>query len=64
TNLKLPNAMRLCAMDDYSATRLAAHKVGRGHEFDDKMAARQERRTARGDAPKKKPAAHPHKHSH
>ena len=64
TSLKLPNAMRLCAMDDYSATRIAAHKVGRGNEFDDKMAARKERETRRGVAPKKKPAAHPNKHSH
>ena len=64
TSLKLPNAMRLCAMDDYSATRLAAHKVGRGNEFDDKMATRKERQVARGEAPKKKPAAHSHKHSH
>ena len=74
TGLKLPNAMRLCAMDDYSATRLAAHKLGRGHEFDDKMAARKERQTgdkpgldhqaARGEPAKKKAAPHKHQHSH
>ena len=62
TKVKLPNAMRLCAMDDYSATRLAAHKLGRGHEFDDKMGARKEHQDKRGEAPKKKPAAHQHKH--
>ncbi|HLX36461.1 MAG TPA: zinc ribbon domain-containing protein [Candidatus Binataceae bacterium] len=62
-NLKLPNAMRLCAMDDYSATRLAAHKLGRGHEFDDKMAARQERQVARGDV-SRKAATRKSKHSH
>ena len=43
TKLKLPSFARLCGMDDYSATRLAAYKVGRGAEFDDKMAARKER---------------------
>ena len=57
TSLKLPNVARLCGMDDYSATRLAAHKLGRGNEFDDKMATRKERQTARGRAPKKKAAA-------
>ena len=61
TNLKLPNFARLCGMDDYSATRLAAHKVGRGSEFDDKMAARNERQAARGQPLKK--TAKP-KHSH
>jgi hypothetical protein len=64
TSVKLPNAMRLCAMDDYSATRLAAHKLGRGNEFDDKVAKRNERQAAGGEAPKKKTAAHKHKHSH
>jgi putative FmdB family regulatory protein len=64
TSLKLPNAARLCEMDDYSATRLAAHKLGRGNEFEDKMATRKERQAARGEAPKKKPAPHQHKHSH
>ncbi len=62
TSLKLPNAVRLCGMDDYSATRLAAHKLGRGNEFDDKMASRKERQSARGEAPKKKATAHQHKH--
>ncbi len=64
TSLKLPNFARLCGMDDYSATRLAAHKVGRGSEFDDKMAARRERQAARGQPPKKTAAAHKPKHSH
>jgi putative FmdB family regulatory protein len=63
TSLKLPNAARLCRMDDYSATRLAAHKLGRGNEFDDKMAVRKEGQNARGQAPKKA-AAHKPKHSH
>jgi len=64
TSLKLPNAARLCGMDDYSATRLAAHKLGRGNEFDDKMSKRQEPEAARREAPKKKAVAHNHKHSH
>jgi putative FmdB family regulatory protein len=64
TKVKLPNMARLCGMDDYSATRLAAHKLGRGHEFDDKMAKRQERQAARGEAPKKKAAAHKSGHHH
>jgi putative FmdB family regulatory protein len=64
TSVKLPNVARLCGMDDYSATRLAAHKLGRGNEFDDKMAARKERQTALGEPPKKKAAPHKHTHSH
>lgn len=64
TSLKLPNAARLCAMDDYSATRLAAHKVGRGSEFDDKMATRKERQVARGETPTKAAVTHKHTHSH
>jgi len=64
TSLKLPNFARLCGMDDYSATRLAAHKLGRGNEFDDQSAARKERQAARGEAPKKKAAADKHTHSH
>jgi putative FmdB family regulatory protein len=49
TKLKLPSFARLCGMDDYSATRLAAHTVGRGAEFDDKMAMGEERRAALGE---------------
>ena len=64
TKLKLPNFARLCGMDDYSATRLAAHKVGRGAEFDDKMAARQELRGVLGEPPKKTGTGRRSKHSH
>jgi putative FmdB family regulatory protein len=64
TKLKVPNFARLCGMDDYSATRLAAHKVGRGAEFDDNMYARKERQAARGQAPKQTAAGHKPKHSH
>jgi putative FmdB family regulatory protein len=64
TKMKLPNFARLCGMDDYSASRFAAHKVGRGSEFDDKMAARKERQAARGQPPKKARATGKPKHSH
>jgi putative FmdB family regulatory protein len=53
TGLKPPSFARLCGMDDYSATRLAAYKVGRGTEFDDKMASRQEGLAALGKPPPK-----------
>ncbi len=64
TKVKLPNFARLCGMDDYSATRLAAHKVGRGAEFDDKMAARRKRQAARGLPSKNSAASHKPTHSH
>jgi putative FmdB family regulatory protein len=64
TKLKLPNFARLCGMDDYSATRLAAHKVGRGAEFDDKMAASRKRQAARGLPSKNSAASRKPKHSH
>lgn len=72
TKLKLPNYARLCGMDDYSATRIAAHKAGRGAEFDDKVATRALKRTARGESASKlaadsreKPShTHAHAHSH
>jgi putative FmdB family regulatory protein len=68
TKLKLPNYARMCGMDDYSATRLAAHKLGRGAEFEDKMAARAQEKVSRGEpAVKPKPpgkAKHSHAHRH
>src|SRR6266849_753076 len=42
TSLKLPLAARLCWMDEQSASRLAAYKVGRGAEYDDTVASRRE----------------------
>jgi len=42
TQLKVPSAARICWMDDRSASRLAAYKHGRGAEYDDTMAAREE----------------------
>jgi hypothetical protein len=61
---KPPRSARPRARDDYSATRLAAHKLGRGHEFDDKMATRKERQAVRGEPAKKKAAPRKHQHSH
>ena len=43
TQLKVPPFARPCGMDDFSAARLAAHKHGRGAEFDDRTAVRAER---------------------
>lgn len=60
TSLKVPAFARPCGMDDYSAARFAAHKAGRGTEFDDKMAARKERETAAPGAPKKPKPKHSH----
>jgi hypothetical protein len=38
-------------MDDRSAERFAAHKLGRGAEYDDKSAAREDLRKKRGLPP-------------
>jgi hypothetical protein len=35
-------------MDDYSAARMAAYKSGNGAKFDDREAAKAERRKSRG----------------
>ena len=51
TSLRLAPPARLCWMDDQSAARLAAYKVGRGAEYDDTVAARAERATQRGEPP-------------
>ena len=44
----VPDFARLCWMDDRSAERFAAYKVGRGAEYDDKAAASEELRKQRG----------------
>jgi putative FmdB family regulatory protein len=44
----VPDFARLCWMDDRSAERFAAYKIGRGAEYDDKSAAAAERRKQRG----------------
>jgi putative FmdB family regulatory protein len=54
TDLKVPSFARPCAMDDFSASRFAAHKMGRGAEFEDKVAARALKQAARGEPSSKK----------
>ena len=44
----VPDFARLCWMDDRSAERFAAYKLGRGAEYDDKSAAVEEQRKQRG----------------
>jgi len=44
TKLTLPPQARLCWMDDRSASRLAAYQRGRGAEYDDTVASREELR--------------------
>jgi putative FmdB family regulatory protein len=61
TKLKLPPSARLCWMDDRSAARLAAYKHGRGAEYDDVMASRDEARKKRGES---EPAVEKHGHDH
>ncbi len=63
TKLQPPPWARMCWMDDRSAARLAAHKLGRGAEYDDTMAARAERRESEG-LPPEQPAASAHGHNH
>ena len=53
----IPGYARPCWMDDRSAERFAAYKMGRGAEYDDKAAAREERRKQRGLPPE---APNPH----
>lgn len=62
TKLKVPPSARLCWMDDRSAARLAAYKHGRGAEYDDVMAAREEKRKKRGE-PQSAAQAREHSHS-
>jgi putative FmdB family regulatory protein len=61
TQLKVPSAARMCWMDDRSAARLAAYKHGRGAEYDDRIAARDEAKKNYGVA--EKPSSHSHGHS-
>jgi putative FmdB family regulatory protein len=52
---KVPDFARLCWMDDRSAERFAAYKLGRGAEYDDKSAAREDLRKKRGISPTPSP---------
>jgi putative FmdB family regulatory protein len=63
TSLRLPPAARLCWMDDKSAARLAAHKAGRGAEYDDTVAARKEFALQHGVSEDSEPAPSAHSHS-
>jgi len=47
----VPDFARLCWMDDRSAERFAAYKLGQGAEYDDKSAAREDLRKKRGLPP-------------
>jgi hypothetical protein len=50
-------------MDDQSASRLAAYKAGRGAEYDDTTAARNEHASQRADGERGQPAPPVHSHS-
>src|SRR5208282_1880931 len=63
TQYKVPPPARLCWMDDRSAARYAAHKHGRGAEYDDKTQACEEAKKKR-DEPPSKPAPGTHQHAH
>jgi len=60
TQLKVPSPARLCWMDDRSASRLAAYKHGRGAEYDDTMATREETEKKYGVARERSRHAHGH----
>jgi hypothetical protein len=60
TELKVPSAARICWMDDRSASRLAAYKHGRGAEYDDTMAAREEAKKKYGVKAKSNSREHGH----
>ncbi len=62
TQLRVPTAARLCWMDDRSAARFAAYKLGRGPEYEDTIAARDELRKKRG-IPNESSRLRPHDHS-
>ena len=47
----VPDFARLCWMDDRSAERFAAYKLGQGAEYDDKSAVREDLRKKRGLLP-------------
>ena len=61
TQIKMPSVARPCWMDDRSAARFAAYKHGRGAEYDDTVATREEKKKKYGVVDK--PAAHAHGHS-
>jgi putative FmdB family regulatory protein len=66
--LRYPQLPLLCHMDAKSAERFVAHVQGRGAQYDDGLAAKEELRKKRGEPPAAETAsgvhAHPHPHSH
>jgi hypothetical protein len=52
---KAPSCARFCGMDDYSATRMAAYKTGRGAQFDDYHAAVAEQKESEPSENHRKP---------
>jgi putative FmdB family regulatory protein len=66
--LRYPQVPLLCHMDSKSAERFVAQVQGRGAQYDDTVAAREELRKKRGDPQPADRApsghAHPHEHSH
>ncbi len=66
--LQYPQVPLLCHMDSKSAERFVAHVRGRGAQFDDGVAAKEELRRKRGEPPPAEAApsgpAHSHQHSH
>lgn len=62
TKLRVPPYARICGIDDRSAARFAAYKLGRGAEYDDKLAAREDLRKRRGAPPEPSPPAPAHGH--
>ena len=62
--LQHPHLPLLCHMDETAAKRWIAHSQGRGSEFDDKQAKREELRKQRGQPAPVKPAADSHGHTH
>ncbi|HLW72188.1 MAG TPA: zinc ribbon domain-containing protein [Candidatus Binataceae bacterium] len=61
TRLRVPPPAQLCWMDERSTSRYAAHLHGRGAEYDETVAAREETRKQRGEPV---PAVSAHGHSH
>lgn len=63
--LQYPHLPLLCHMDETAARRWVAHSQGRGAEYDDKVAKREELQKQRGvPLLPPKPAAESHGHTH
>jgi putative FmdB family regulatory protein len=62
--LQHPHVPMLCHMDEKAARRWLAHCNGRGAEYDEKAANREELRKKRGEPPPPKPDAPAHAHAH